>query len=202
MLKRGVDVVVATPGRALDHIRRKTLRLDAVKIVVLDEADEMLDMGFAEDLEAILEATPAERQTALFSATLPPRIAEIAKQASASDPVRVRIDREVAAGGLRAARAPGGVHRRRAPQDRDARPRARRRESHVGDRVLPHAHRGGRAHRDAQRARLPRRGAARRLEPGAARPRDEAVPREHGGPARRHRRRRARARRRSTSRTS
>ena len=98
MLKRGVDVVVATPGRALDHIRRKTLRLDAVKVVVLDEADEMLDMGFAEDLEAILEATPAERQTALFSATLPPRIAEIARK-HLRDPVTVRIDREVVPAG-------------------------------------------------------------------------------------------------------
>src|SRR3954468_181573 len=98
MLKRGVDVVVATPGRALDHIRRKTLRLDAVKFVVLDEADEMLDMGFAEDLEAILEETPAERQTALFSATLPPRIADIANK-HLKDPVRVRIDREVVPAG-------------------------------------------------------------------------------------------------------
>ena len=98
MLKRGVDVVVATPGRALDHIRRKTLRLDAVKIVVLDEADEMLDMGFAEDLEAILQATPEERQTALFSATLPPRIAQLAEK-HLNDPVRVRIDREVVPAG-------------------------------------------------------------------------------------------------------
>ena len=97
-LKRGVDVVVATPGRALDHIRRKTLRLDAVKVVVLDEADEMLDMGFAEDLEAILQATPVDRQTALFSATLPPRIAEIAKK-YLKDPVRVRIDRGVVPAG-------------------------------------------------------------------------------------------------------
>ncbi|HEY2026469.1 MAG TPA: DEAD/DEAH box helicase [Gemmatimonadaceae bacterium] len=97
-LKRGVDVVVATPGRALDHIRRKTLRLDGVKAVVLDEADEMLDMGFAEDLEAILDATPAERQSALFSATLPPRIAEIANKHLKS-PVRVRIDREQVAAG-------------------------------------------------------------------------------------------------------
>ena len=56
-LKRGVDVVIATPGRALDHIRRKTLQLGALKTVVLDEADEMLDMGFADDLEAILDAT-------------------------------------------------------------------------------------------------------------------------------------------------
>jgi ATP-dependent RNA helicase DeaD len=98
MLKHGVDVVVATPGRALDHIRRKTLRLDSVRTVVLDEADEMLDMGFAEDLEAILEATPVERQTALFSATLPPRIAEIANK-HLKDPVRVRIDREVVPAG-------------------------------------------------------------------------------------------------------
>ncbi|HKP16670.1 MAG TPA: DEAD/DEAH box helicase, partial [Gemmatimonadaceae bacterium] len=98
MLKRGVDVVVATPGRALDHIRRKTLRLDAVKVVVLDEADEMLDMGFAEDLEAILQATPKERQTALFSATLPPRIAQLA-EAHLKEPVRVRIDREVVPAG-------------------------------------------------------------------------------------------------------
>ena len=77
-LKRGVDVVVATPGRALDHIRRQTLKLNHVQIVVLDEADEMLDMGFAEDLDAILEQTPATKQTALFSATMPARIKSIA----------------------------------------------------------------------------------------------------------------------------
>ncbi len=92
-LKRGVDVVVATPGRALDHIRRKTLVLSSIRTVVLDEADEMLDMGFAEDLEAILESTPKTRQTALFSATLPPRIASIAKR-QLRDPVVITIDRE------------------------------------------------------------------------------------------------------------
>ena len=92
-LKRGVDVIVATPGRAMDHIRRGTLDLGAVEIVVLDEADEMLDMGFAEDLEAILDATPAERQTALFSATLAPRILAIAKRHQ-REPVTVRIARE------------------------------------------------------------------------------------------------------------
>jgi ATP-dependent RNA helicase DeaD len=97
-LKRGVDVVVATPGRALDHIRRKTLRLESVRMLVLDEADEMLDMGFAEDLEAIISATPADRQTALFSATLPPRITAIAA-AHLRDPVHVRIDREVVPAG-------------------------------------------------------------------------------------------------------
>ncbi len=78
-LKRGADVVIATPGRALDHIRRKTVFLASVRTVVLDEADEMLEMGFAEDLEAILAATPAEKQVALFSATLAPRIAAIAR---------------------------------------------------------------------------------------------------------------------------
>ncbi|MEX1245051.1 MAG: DEAD/DEAH box helicase [Thermoanaerobaculia bacterium] len=92
-LKRGVDVVVATPGRALDHVNRKTLRLEAVRTLVLDEADEMLDMGFAEDLEAILAVTPADRQTALFSATLPPRIIAIASS-HLKDPVRLAIARE------------------------------------------------------------------------------------------------------------
>src|SRR5215207_5747979 len=65
-LDRGVDMVVATPGRALDHLRRGSMDLSAVEMLVLDEADEMLDMGFAEDIEALLGATPAARQTALF----------------------------------------------------------------------------------------------------------------------------------------
>src|SRR5947208_3151196 len=97
-LKRGADVVVATPGRALDHITRRTLKLGHVRAVTLDEADEMLDMGFAEDLEAILEATPKERQTALFSATMPPRIAAIAAR-HLRDPVRLTIPREKSSGG-------------------------------------------------------------------------------------------------------
>ena len=92
-LRRGVDVIVATPGRALDHIRRKTLQLKTIQIVVLDEADEMLDMGFAEDLDAILEQTPKDRQTALFSATMPARIAAIAKR-HLKDPVEIRIAKE------------------------------------------------------------------------------------------------------------
>jgi ATP-dependent RNA helicase DeaD len=97
-LHRGVDVVVATPGRALDHVNRKTLKLDGIRTLVLDEADEMLDMGFAEDLEAILAATPEERQTALFSATLPPRIVTIAAK-HLKNPVRIAIARETAAHG-------------------------------------------------------------------------------------------------------
>jgi ATP-dependent RNA helicase DeaD len=99
MLDRGVDVVVATPGRALDHIRRKTMDLSGIKILTLDEADEMLDMGFAEDLEAILSETPAERQTVFFSATLPPRIAGMVKR-HLKNPLRVQIAAEPAAKGV------------------------------------------------------------------------------------------------------
>lgn len=99
-LKHGVDVVVATPGRALDHLRRKSLKLGGVRFVVLDEADEMLDMGFAEDLETIFQQLPPNRQTALFSATLPARIATIANQ-HLNNPVKVTIaPRSVEAGTL------------------------------------------------------------------------------------------------------
>ncbi len=79
-LDHGVQVVVGTPGRLLDHIQRGTLKLDQVRTVVLDEADEMLDMGFIEDIEAILAETPQERQTALFSATIPAPIADLARR--------------------------------------------------------------------------------------------------------------------------
>jgi ATP-dependent RNA helicase DeaD len=89
-MRSGIDVVIATPGRALDHLRRGSLDLSAVRMVVLDEADEMLDMGFAEDIQAVLEQAPAERQTVLFSATMPPRIEAIAKR-NQRDPVRIRI---------------------------------------------------------------------------------------------------------------
>ena len=97
-LRRGVDVVVATPGRAIDHLKRKSLLLTRVGTVVLDEADEMLDMGFAEDLETILDALPEQRQTALFSATMPSRIIKIAERHLTS-PVRVSIARHVATPG-------------------------------------------------------------------------------------------------------
>jgi ATP-dependent RNA helicase DeaD len=97
-LERGVDVVVATPGRALDHIGRGTLSLNAVATVVLDEADEMLDMGFAEDIEAILDETSESRQTVLFSATMPSRIDAIARR-HLRDPVRIEMGREPVAQG-------------------------------------------------------------------------------------------------------
>jgi ATP-dependent RNA helicase DeaD len=95
-LKRGVDVVVATPGRALDHIARGTLKLSGLEVVVLDEADEMLDMGFAEDIEAILSNTPESRQTALFSATMPPRIDGMVRR-HLHNPVRVELGRQPSA---------------------------------------------------------------------------------------------------------
>lgn len=79
-LKDGVQIVIGTPGRVMDHMRRKTLTLEDVRIVVLDEADEMLNMGFVEDIETILEETPEERQTLLFSATMPRAIMDIAKK--------------------------------------------------------------------------------------------------------------------------
>jgi ATP-dependent RNA helicase DeaD len=89
-MRAGVDVVIATPGRALDHLRRGSLDLAAVKMFVLDEADEMLDMGFAEDIEALLAQAPAGRQTILFSATMPARIEAIAKR-NQRDPVRIKV---------------------------------------------------------------------------------------------------------------
>jgi len=89
-LRKGVDVVIATPGRALDHVRRRTLKLEKVRTVVLDEADEMLDLGFAEDLDALMSALPEERQVALFSATLAPRIAALA-ETHLRTPARVKI---------------------------------------------------------------------------------------------------------------
>jgi ATP-dependent RNA helicase DeaD len=92
-LESGVDVVVATPGRAIDHLTRKTVSFDELRTVVLDEADEMLDMGFAEDIEALMVAIPPDRQTVLFSATLPARIDGLV-QRYLKDPVKVRIQRE------------------------------------------------------------------------------------------------------------
>jgi ATP-dependent RNA helicase DeaD len=92
-LQQGVDVVVATPGRAIDLMNRGALRLDELEVVVLDEADEMLDMGFVEDIETLLDATPDTRQAVLFSATMPHRIEALA-QKYLHEPVTVRIRRE------------------------------------------------------------------------------------------------------------
>ena len=92
-LKQGAHIVIGTPGRVMDHMRRATLRLDKVRMVILDEADVMLDMGFREDIEFILQATPAERQTVFFSATMPRPIQELIRKYS-REPVNVRIEQK------------------------------------------------------------------------------------------------------------
>ncbi|HWI17249.1 MAG TPA: DEAD/DEAH box helicase [Vicinamibacterales bacterium] len=97
-LRRGTEVVVGTPGRVLDHLRRKTLDLSLVEVLVLDEADEMLDMGFSEDIDAIVNETPDTRQTALFAATFAPRIMSIAGR-HLKDPKKVQIAQEKRAPG-------------------------------------------------------------------------------------------------------
>ena len=90
LLNAGVDIVIGTPGRVLDHLKRGSLDLSNCGMVVLDEADEMLDMGFTDDIESILESTPEDRQTVMFSATMPPRINSIAKRHQ-RDPHKIKI---------------------------------------------------------------------------------------------------------------
>jgi len=89
-LRRGSDIIVATPGRLLDHLSRGNLRFDRLSVLVLDEADRMLDMGFMPDIKRILSTLPEERQTMLFSATLAPEIARLTSQFQ-NDPVRIEI---------------------------------------------------------------------------------------------------------------
>ncbi|ASS75565.1 RNA helicase [Tumebacillus algifaecis] len=91
-LQQGVQIVIGTPGRILDHLRRGTLKLDKLKTLVLDEADEMLDMGFIEDIEAILKETPEDRQTLLFSATMPYEVKNLSKRYM-NNPQNVSINR-------------------------------------------------------------------------------------------------------------
>ena len=92
-LKNGVQIIVGTPGRVMDHMRRKTVKFDEVKMVVLDEADEMLDMGFREDMETILAGTPEDRQTVMFSATMPKPILDIAGRFQ-KDPYVIKVVRK------------------------------------------------------------------------------------------------------------
>lgn len=89
-LKRGANIVIGTPGRVMDHIRRRTLKLENLRTVILDEADEMLNMGFREDIESILSDVPEERQTVLFSATMPPEILAITEKYQ-REPVQIKI---------------------------------------------------------------------------------------------------------------
>ena len=89
-LKRGANIIIGTPGRVMDHIRRHTLRPETLRTVILDEADEMLNMGFREDIETILSDVPEERQTVLFSATMPPEIMAITEKYQ-TEPVQIKI---------------------------------------------------------------------------------------------------------------
>ena len=89
-LKRGANIVIGTPGRVMDHIRRRTLKLDNLRTIILDEADEMLYMGFREDIESILTDVPEDRQTVLFSATMPPEILSITEKYQ-HDPIHIKI---------------------------------------------------------------------------------------------------------------
>ena len=90
-LRQGVDVVIATPGRLMDHMRRRNVSFRDLQVLVLDEADRMLDMGFLPDIKQIISHMPRQRQTMLFSATMPPTIAALARQFQ-HDPVNVEID--------------------------------------------------------------------------------------------------------------
>ncbi|MFO7727052.1 MAG: DEAD/DEAH box helicase [Desulfonatronovibrio sp.] len=92
-LRQGVQIVIGTPGRVMDHMARKTLKLNQLQFAVLDEADEMLDMGFREDIERILETTPANRQTIFFSATMPPAIMRLAEK-FLTDPTIAKVSRK------------------------------------------------------------------------------------------------------------
>ena len=92
-LKGGVQVVIGTPGRVIDHINRKTIKMDNVKMIILDEADEMLDMGFREDIEMILSKTPEDRQTTFFSATMPKGILELTKKYQ-NNPEHIKVVRK------------------------------------------------------------------------------------------------------------
>ncbi|HKW91164.1 MAG TPA: DEAD/DEAH box helicase [Methylomirabilota bacterium] len=94
-LRRGVDVLVATPGRLLDHMRMPYTRLEGLQVLVLDEADRMLDMGFLPDIRRILQRLPARRQTLLFSATMPPPIVALARDIL-RDPVAIQVERPAA----------------------------------------------------------------------------------------------------------
>lgn len=90
-LKKGANIVVGTPGRVMDHIERRTLKLGNLKEIILDEADEMLNMGFREDIETILQSVPDDRQTVLFSATMPPAIMSITKEFQ-NDPEIIKVE--------------------------------------------------------------------------------------------------------------
>src|SRR3954463_5691737 len=92
-LSAGAQIIIGTPGRVMDHLGRKSLKLDQVRMIVLDEADRMLDMGFVDDIKTILQQVPDERQTVFFSATIPRPIQQLI-QTFPREPVNVRVEAE------------------------------------------------------------------------------------------------------------
>ena len=187
----GGQVVVGTVGRVMDLMGRHALVLDSARFVVLDEADEMLDLGFLEDVETILSRTPSGRQTALFSATMPPPIAQAGRQVH----VRPR-------GRQGARRDADDRHRRPVLRRGEVRPREGRgagqgaegRAARPGDHLLAHEDRRRPAVALAGRQGRAREDAARRHVAGCARRRDDRLQGRPREAARRHRHRRARAR--------
>ena len=170
-LRRGVDIVVGTPGRLLDLLDRKLLDFSAIQTVVLDEADEMLKMGFIDDVEAILAKTPATRQTALFSATMPPPIRRLAdKYMRAPQSVTIQRNQVTAL----------AIEQRYylvRPSDKIAALtrilETRRRQARIDLRA--HAHRHRRIGRGAHPAGISRRNSQRRSHPGSPRARLESL---------------------------
>ncbi len=189
-LRQGPQIVVGTPGRVMDLIRRGWLQLSDARYVVLDEADEMLSLGFMEDVEWILKKTPSGRQTLLFSATMPAPIRKLADR-YLYEPVH----REGGVGDAHGRDDRPGDRRGRAEgQAGRALRRARARPAGRRDRVPPAQDDGRRAGRTAGGARLRRGPAARRHAAGAPRRRDAALPQRPRPAAGRHERRRPRPR--------
>ena len=166
------------------------------RLVVLDEADEMLDMGFAEDIEAILDGHAGRAARPCCSRRRCRRASSASPAASCATRCASRSRGRPPTAARRGSITERAFVVDAGPQGGRARAHPRRRGAGGGDRVLPHPHRGRRADRDAQRPRLPRRGAARRHEPGGPRPRHGPPAQRHGRAADRHRRRRPRPRRR------
>ena len=192
-LRAGAQVVVATVGRMKDLISRHIVVLTAVRYVVLDEADEMLDLGFIEDVEKILRTCPNGRQTALFSATMPPPIAKLAERYM-YDPVVISITPKkltvdaIEQAYVEVAAKDKTERLREVLQDRGA---------GAGDHLLPHEDRLRAARQGASRHGPALQGASRRPLAGPARRRDDPVQGAQAAPAGGDRRRGARARHRA-----